>query len=127
MAINYKIQNPITEIEFLWRKHINPLVSQNDLRNAVSCIAREGNTYDYILFTLQYVINNGLVLNYPNGLRYYAGEEDIKQAYIKANLPNNDIYSFKANTDQEDTSFSFQKKKSGFQNILKGSNQDEQH
>ena len=88
MAINYKIQNPITEIEFLWRKHINPLVSQNDLRNAISCIAREGNTYDYILFTLQYVINNGLVLNYPNGLRYYAGEEDIKQAYIKANLPS---------------------------------------
>ena len=53
-----------------------------------------GISSDYLVFVFDYVIKHKMKLNYPNGFKYYVGNQEIKTAYKKSKLTKIDNSKF---------------------------------
>lgn len=84
-------------------------------------LSKKDVTVDYLLFVLQYIIDNHLNLHYPAGFRYFVDKQDIKEAYIRKTRKIISVSNFTAEDNTDDSpKFSVNKKPLGFNRILGG-------
>lgn len=108
-------------IKNLWIQHISNTVVYSQLYTVLNNIVDKGVSSDYLVFVVRYCIDNHYNLNYPAGLTYYVDRKEIKDAYKRRNEKNNKIdqSAFKIKKQEDDSpKISFNKKKTGFQNIF---------
>lgn len=67
----------------LWQKHISNTVNYGYLRKILNEYLERGISSDYMVFTMQYVVNHKLPLRYPPGFRYMLDKQEIQDAYQK--------------------------------------------
>ena len=105
----------------IWVQKISATVVHSQLNKILSQLISNGVSSDYMLFTLQYVIDHKKNLSYPSGFRYYLDYPEIKTAYEKAKVKKVVETADFTVKEAEDTApkFSINKKPSGFQSILK--------
>lgn len=118
----YKDKTDLQLFRSLWCENISSTVVMSELNSILKqLLSKKGVSVDYLLFVLEYVINNKCNLHYPAGFRYYVDNQDIKKAYEKKNRKIIPPTEFVA-TDGEDNTpkFSVNKKPSGFNSILGG-------
>lgn len=104
----------------LWKKYISNTVVIKQLNNVINDLLNRGVTSDYLLFVLEYIIENKKELRYPAGFRYYVDNSYIKDDYKKRKTPKikQDVFVAK-NVDDNAPQFSIRNKEQGFQSILK--------
>ena len=118
----YKEKTDLQLFRNLWCEKISSTVVMSELNSILrQLLSRQGVSVDYLLFVLDYVINNKYTLRYPGGFKYYVDNQDIKKAYEKKNrkiVPPTEFVAI----DKEDNApkFSINKKPSGFNSILGG-------
>lgn len=107
----------------LWITHISNTVRYSELNRILNEYLQRGVSSAYLLFALQYIIDNHMNLNYPAGFRYYIDRSDIKQAYQKNKQNAVSKAEFTAK-DVKDNSpkFSIQSKPTGFGAIFGNKN-----
>lgn len=109
-----------------WVLHINRTVIYSQLFQTLNELLSRGITSDYLVFVLDYVIKNKLNLRYPNGLRYYIDNQDIKDAYEKQEMMKRGIKKESEFTAKDSTNaptFTVKPKAFGFKSILGGDKQ----
>lgn len=118
----YKNKSNIQLIKNLWHDHISPTVVYSQLMNTLNqLIFKDNISSDYILFVVQYCIDNQRKLRYPPGLRYCVDDQVIKDAYNKKIQPIIRQSDFVANDVEDDSpKFTINKKPAGFKSILGG-------
>lgn len=107
----------------LWLKNISNTVVYSELHKVLGELISRGIELDYLIYTLNYVIEHKLNLHYPAGFRYFVDRKEIKDAYTKKKSNMSSVCS-KENfviTKREDNSpkFSINKEARGFQSIFK--------
>lgn len=64
----------------IWQDRINIKVNYGDFyKNIYSLLSSHSSSY--ILFCLEYALNNNKGLNYPAGLKYYVNKQEFVSAY----------------------------------------------
>lgn len=118
----YKEKADLQLFRSLWCENISSTVVFSDLNRILNqLMSRKGVTVDYLLFVLQYVIDNKCNLRYPAGFRYYVDNQNIKAAYEKKNKKIIAPFDFVvSNTVDDAPKFSINQKPSGFNSILGG-------
>ena len=109
-------------IRDMWAKHISPTVVYSQLNKVLyELLDLPTVTSGYLIFVLQYIIDNQYKLRYPNGFKYYVDRQEIKNAYKKKTQPIITNKQFVATrVEKDDPVFSIPKKASGFGSILGG-------
>lgn len=117
----YQEKQDLQLFRSLWVQEISETVVYSQLNKMLSQLISKGISSDYILFTLQYVIDNKKSLNYPSGFRYYLDYPQVKEAYEKTKVRKVvEKADFTAKeTEDAAPKFSIERKPKGFQNILK--------
>ena len=121
----YKIKTDLQLFRDLWYKHISSTVVHSQLNQVLNQLVSQNVPSDYLLFVLQYVIDNHLSLRYPAGIRYYVDYPKIKEAYQKKKIANADFsiknngYKADFSIDDDAPTFSVKRKPSGFNKILR--------
>jgi hypothetical protein len=112
----------LAEFREIWFNRISRTVNYPQLMWILNDYIARGVSSDYLLFTLKYILNNNMNLNYPNGFKYYVDREDIKKAYDKHLIQKRIVEQAKnpVKTDVQDNApkFSVKTKPKGFQTIL---------
>ena len=67
----------------LWQKHISNTVNYGYLRKILNEYLERGVSSDYMVYTMQYVVEHKLPLRYPPGFRYMLDRQEIQDAYKK--------------------------------------------
>ncbi|MDY4494858.1 MAG: hypothetical protein SPE24_08235 [Erysipelotrichaceae bacterium] len=105
-----------------WVKNISNTVVYSQLYKVLNELIARGIELDYLIFTLNYIIEHKMNLHYPAGFPYFVDKKEIKEAYAKKKLASSGYNknSFVA-VENDDTApkFSVNKKPNGFQSILK--------
>ena len=70
-------------IRTLWENNISHTVVYGQLYAMLNDLISRGIDSDYLVFVMNYVIDNKMKLNYPPGFRYYVDKKEIKAAYDK--------------------------------------------
>lgn len=118
----YKEKKDLQLFRSMWCENINSTVIFSELNGILNqLLSRKNVTVGYLLFVLQYVIDNHLNLHYPAGFRYFADKQSIKDAYAKKTQKTVSMSDFSAK-DVPDNSpkFSVNRKPTGFNRILGG-------
>lgn len=105
----------------LWSKNISSTVVYSMLNRILNEYLQKGVSSDYLLFALQYVILHKYNLNYPAGFRYYIDMPEIKDEYKRSRSKKIKQSDFKVESQsiiEEVMPFTFNVKKSGFQDIF---------
>ena len=76
----------INYIKKIWINHIDSNVSFSCLGLEINKLLKQGVTSDYLVFTINYVINHKMNLHYPGGLKYFINKNEIKSAYTKKEI-----------------------------------------
>ena len=118
----YQEKSDMALIRDMWMKHISPTVSHSLLNKVLyELLELPTVTSGYLVFALQYIIDNRYSLRYPNGFKYYIDRQEIKDAYKKKCQPIITNKQFVAtNVEKGDPVFSVPKKACGFGSILGG-------
>lgn len=110
-------------IKNLWFEHISKTVVYSQLFRVLNDFIERGVKSDYLVFVMNYVIENKLNLNYPAGFKYFVDKKEIKDAYAKkVNTPkgyDRELFSIKEK-ENEEPKFTVSKKSIGFNKILGG-------
>jgi len=77
-----------------WVLHINNTVVYSQLFKVLNDLLQRGIPSDYLVFMFDYIVSHKMKLRYPNGLNYYADNEQIKAAYIKSKIVKADKSAF---------------------------------
>lgn len=106
----------------MWVKHVSPTVVHSQLNKVLyELLDLPTVTSGYLVFVMQYIVDNQCKLRYPNGFKYYVDRQEIKDAYKKKNQPIVTNRQFVATqVEKDDPVFSIPKKASGFGSILGG-------
>lgn len=109
-------------IRDLWMKHVSATVVISQLNKVLSeLLDIPGVTSGYLVFVMQYVIDNHCKLRYPMGFKYYVDNQNIRDAYTKKTKPVVKQAQFVVKQDIDNVPvFSAPKKPSGFASILGG-------
>lgn len=109
-------------IRDMWMKNISPTVVISQLNKVLyELLDLPGVTSGYLVFTMQYIVNNRCKLRYPMGFRYYVDRQEIKDAYEKKTKPVIKQNQFVVKQDDDNVPvFSAPKKPTGFASILGG-------
>lgn len=109
-------------IKNLWTTHISNTVDYGQLFFVLNGFVVRGITTEYLIFVIEYAIQNKYKLRYPGGLKYYVDNQEIKDAYARTKIQRIKQSDFKATTDGNNTApeFTVTKKETGFQTILGG-------
>lgn len=122
----YQIHLDLMEIHKLWHEKISDTVSHVVLAKEIESILTNPNiTTKYLVFVLQYAIDHNMPLRYPGGYKYFADNQEIKEAYKKITAPRISHRQFVAKPESEaeppeNSGFALPKKLSGFGSILGG-------
>lgn len=110
----------IREIIDVFYTKINEKVVMSQLRSVINnLVYNKKNDAEYILYGLNYYIDHGIPINYPQGLYYVAQSKEVQTEWNK--LKNQEkIKDYKFEVKEfEEKKFDYKpSKKSGFQNIL---------
>ena len=79
----YKERQNLIYMLDLWKKHINKRVNPGDFYKHTYALF-DKHPSDYIVFCLEYAIDNHKGLNYPAGLKFYVDKQEFKEAYVAA-------------------------------------------
>lgn len=105
-----------------WINNISNTVVYSQLYKVLNELTARGIELDYLIFTLDYVIEHKMNLHYPGGFKYFVDKKVIKDAYAKKKLSASGYSkdSFVV-IEQDNTApkFSVNKKPNGFQSIIK--------
>lgn len=119
----YQEKKDMMLLRDMWMKHISPTVVISQLNKVLGeLIDLPGVTSGYLIFVMQYIIDNHCKLRYPQGFKYYVDKQDIKDAYAKKNRPLVTSKQFVI-TQDDDNAPAFTaalKKPVGFSSILGG-------
>ena len=114
-----KTKEDLQKFRDLWHEKISKTTDYRRLMSILNQYIANGVESEYLLFALQYVIDNGYNLNYPNGFKYYVDRVEIKDAYQKQLLKRSKKdNSFQLKEDNSPT-FSAQVKTVKFTDIFK--------
>ena len=118
----YKEKKDLQIFRNMWYENISSTVVYSELNRTLNqLLSKKDVTIDYLLFVLQYVIDNHLNLHYPAGFRYFVDKQDIKEAYIKKTRKIISVSNFTAEDNSDESpKFSVNKKPLGFNRILGG-------
>lgn len=118
----YKEKKDLQLFRNIWYENISSTVVYSELNRTLNqLLSKRDVTVDYLLFVLQYVIDNNLNLRYPAGFRYFVDKQDIKDAYIRKTRRTISVSDFTAEDNPNDhPTFSVNKKPLGFNRILGG-------
>lgn len=110
-------------IRSLWETRINSKVSYGQLFGILNVLMNRGYESDYLVFVVDYIINNNMNLKYPPGLYNYVNNWKIKNAYdekLKAEIKSEKFIV--RETEKKDTTpkFAVKNKQNGFDSILGG-------
>ena len=120
----YRNKANIQLIKNLWHDHISQTVVYSQLISILNqLIFKDNISSDYIVFVVQYCIDNQRKLRYPPGLKYCIDDQVIKNAYNKKirSVVHRSDFSVNSETDsKEDNSpkFTVNNKPLGFKSIL---------
>lgn len=116
----YKTKEDIALIMDLFLKKINPNAVCSQLRKIINTIIYEKNySSDYLLFCLNYYIENKITLNYPAGLYYVVQNKKAKEAYRKKISSSQQTKHQISIDDVEENTFSYKApEQTGFAAIL---------
>ena len=117
----YKDKVDLQLFRNIWVENISSTVVYSQLNQMLNQFISKGISTKYLLFTLQYVIDNHLNLKYPAGFKYYIDYPKIKEAYQKSVQRKIVSADFTVKDDGCDNApkFSFKRKPSGFNSILR--------
>lgn len=117
----YKEKCDLQLLRDLWVNNISTTVVHSQLNKTLNQLMENGVSSDYLVFVLQYVLNNHCKLNYPAGFKYYVDNKNIRDAYVKRNQKKICQSEFVAKDNDDDApKFSIKPKSCGFKNILGG-------
>lgn len=118
----YRTLANIELIKSIWVQHISDTVVYSYLVKTLNQLIFDNNiSSDYILFVIQYCINNNKNLRYPGGIKYFVDDKDIRDAYIKKyhKAPRVKMSEFKAESQSDEPKFTISMKQSGFGSIIR--------
>lgn len=102
----------------LFHEKINPNSPFPQIQRTITdIIHNKGISAEFLLFGLQYYINNKIPLNYPPGLYYVVANKDVKKAFNKSKLKND--YKFEV-TGDVGTEFKYEPHKKSLDNFMEG-------
>lgn len=110
-------------IKNLWIENISNTVVFSQLYHSLNDLLQRGIESGYLVFVIQYCIKHQMNLRYPQGLKYYVDNKEIKDAYNKKTRPVIKVSDFTAEenvVNDEVPKFSVNKKPTGFKSILGG-------
>lgn len=108
-------------IKDLWYENIDREVIFWRLVDAYNDLLKTGEESDYLVFALQYCINNRLHLHYPAGFHWFVESGEIRDAYARKKVAEMKKNAPFVSKETEDTSPKFSvnaKKQTGFGGIL---------
>lgn len=108
-----------------WVECIDKTVIYWQLMQCLNELIQQGISSEYLVFTIDYVVEHKMSLHYPKGFKYFVAKAEIKNAYekqqiSKKNIPK--INEFTAEDDTETPTFTLKQRNNGFGRILKGHN-----
>lgn len=112
----------LVRIRDIWGQKLNPTVNYAQLTHTLNEFIAKGISAEYLLFVVNYCINNHWTLRYPGGLKYYVDREEVKTAYNKkkaAEEMRKYEGKFVATESDDAPTFEVKKKQRGFQTILR--------
>ena len=106
-------------IKNLWIENIDKTLVYSDLYMVLNELLSRGIESDYLVFTMRYVVDHQMSLNYPGGFRYYVNRKEIQDAYKKrkAKAVIGD-HEFKVTSKEDGPKFNIGVKQKGFQSIF---------
>jgi hypothetical protein len=118
----HKQSEEIKQIIDLFKTYIDPLVVYSQLKSVINNILfQKFVSSEYLLFALNYAINNKINLKHAMGLHYIIGYKNIQEAYKKLKAESIK-YSITNNINmQNDVEFTYKcPDNKGFGSVLKG-------
>lgn len=112
-------------IKNMWVENISQTVVFSQLFKMLNDLLSRGISSDYLVFVLQYCIENHLHLNYPGGFPYFVDKREIKAAYEKKLIKAQERMAKEQKPEEkpvaEDNSptFTAKQKIKSFQDIIK--------
>jgi len=106
-----------------WVLHISRTVVFSQLLHCLNDLLTQGVPSEYLVFVFDYVVKNKMNLRYPQGFKYFADRQDIKDAYQKhliAKSRANGKVNFVIKEDSDAPKFTVKQKPMGFRSILGG-------
>lgn len=117
-----KTKKDLQYIRNQWVSNINNTVVYSQLNRCLNDLLARGVSSDYLVFTIDYVINHNLNLRHPMGFKYFVDKDCVKKAY-NAKLKKEAQQNVNLSVDNPTDSPSFkinQPKPAGFGSILRG-------
>lgn len=78
-------RNVLNEAADIFYNYTGSLATKFQLNTAFKAMKDIGMTEEDILYTMNYIVRNKCVLNYPMGIRFYADRARIERRTIEAN------------------------------------------
>lgn len=83
----YQDHQDLKKARELYIEYIQPDVVHSQLNKVINeIIEKRKLSADYILFVIEYIIENNLEINYPYGLYYKVSDYKIKRAYNEQSI-----------------------------------------
>ena len=118
-----QIKADLQYIRNQWVSSISNTVVYSDLNRCLNELLVRGVSSDYMVFTIDYVIDHHLSLRYPMGFKYFVDKAYIKKAYQEKLAKKQAKQDTHLDIDNPTDSPSFKisnPKPSGFGSILRG-------
>lgn len=115
----------IQRIKNIWIDKINPHVVQSYLYKELNTLIKDKKIpSEYVLFVVQYCVDNKCGLHFPPGIKYYVDKQYIKDAYARYTRSKVKIDPDAFTVDHDETDApkfkAPEQKKQGFGSILGG-------
>lgn len=108
-----------------WVRHINSLVSRDELMSKLEKLISGGISSGYLVFVFDYVVRNRLRLRYPAGFKYFVYDPSIKKLYERTIVLRQKEFINNLPPSGDDVpAFAYTVRKSGFGDILKQGSQN---
>lgn len=92
----YQDQEDLKKCRELYVEHINPAVVFAQLNKAINTLVLDKKIEpNYLVFVIEYIVDNKLDINAPYGLYYRVNDYKIKEAYETQNIVKKEISSLK--------------------------------
>ena len=116
-----KIKSDLRYIRDKWTQNIG-FAPFDQLNQCLKDLLSHGYSSGYLVFVMDYVISHRLNLHYPQGFKYFAAKQKIRDAWEKRRLKGDivKLSSFAAADSQDASKFTVAREPQGFGQILGG-------
>lgn len=122
----YKDEKTKADLQYIkngWVTHIDKTVVYSQLFQCLNDLLSRGIPSDYLVFVFDYVIQHKMNLRFPNGFKFFANKQSIKDAYDKHKSKQqmiHKVHEFITSDNANSPTFTIKQKPRGFMSILGG-------